>query len=82
MDAAATALAAGDHVTALTQALIGQAYMAALPDGSAPGAGGSSGHEMSWDSKKIQDFITNVRGRQGAAAGIQRTNITYARPSS
>ncbi len=83
MAAAVAALTAGDHATALTQALAAQGYMAVLPDGSAPGAGGGGGaHEMTWDSTKIQDFIGNLRRRQSAAAGIQRTKITYTRPTS
>jgi len=73
MAAAAADLAAGDYAAALDHAIAAQGYLAALPDG------GAADHTMQWDSRKIQDFVANLRRRAGANAGIQRTKITYAR---
>jgi hypothetical protein len=76
MAAAVVALRAGDFATAVTEAHIAQGYLSILPDSV---SGGRDGFEMRWDSKKIEDFIGNVRRSQGESQGMQQSVVRYAR---
>ena len=80
MTAAAAALASGDHATALTQALIAQGYLAAIPNTV------DQQQELQWDHNGIENFIGNLRTAESAAAaaasgscGIRRAKVTYVR---
>lgn len=79
MAAAVAALSSADYSSALAYAVQAQGYLAALPDSE------QSDRALSWDAKKINDFIGNVRTlkteSQQTTYGIQRTKVTPARPS-
>jgi len=76
-DAAAAALASGDFATALSNARAALAMLSAMPD-----TRDAAGHSLAWDREAIVECINQCTRAQSVAAGIQRTNITRARPTT
>lgn len=69
-----TALAALDYDTALLLAIRLRAYLAATPDQQHVA-------EIRWDRQSLNGLIGDIRREQSKSVGIQRTNITHARPT-
>lgn len=76
LDAASTAIASGDYATAISHAERGLALAAAIPDG------GKANAEIRLARDAMTSLIASCRRSQASAAGIQRTAITYVRPTS
>lgn len=77
MALARAALKSGDYASALTYAVSAQGMLAVTPDTQKGDLQVGFGRR----SGEIEAFVANVRKRQAAAGGIQRSKVTYARPS-
>lgn len=76
LDAAVTAIAAGNWETAEDELLQAEGILAGLPDGSADGI------NTSWARDQIDRLYRRIRARRQAKEGLQFTNITYKRPGA
>jgi hypothetical protein len=66
------AIASGDYATAYDQAMAAQAAFLLLPDAS------GADKTVRFRQEQVQQLIQNILRKQGAAAGIQVSNIEYA----
>lgn len=75
-DAAVAAIAGGDYATALGNLRAAQTLLATMPDARA------AENSLNWDREAIARAITDCQRAIGAAAGIQRSKVTYSRPTT
>lgn len=71
VEAAVTAIEAGDWAAAQRNLLVAKARLSAMPDQKKGSA------ELTWDRAAIDSLMADVKGQISASTGIQR--VTYAR---
>lgn len=74
MEAATTALAAGDYATARDKALAAQGVLAILPDTSRNSSGGGS-DSATWDRVALSTFLENATRLANAQLGVQSSVV-------
>lgn len=80
MDAAVTALAAGDYATALNQVLAAQGILSVLPDLTRSSGTDGGTQAAKWDRTAIDGLIKRIRQQQGAGLGVQTADCVFNRP--
>jgi hypothetical protein len=81
MSAALAALAGGDYVTAINNALAAQGIVATLPKATRSAGSGGGEQSASWDAQGIENFIRRLLQQQGASLGVQYAPITIQEPA-
>lgn len=75
-DAAVEAIADGDYATALTNLRACKALLATMPDTR------HGEDSLTWNRTDIDQLIAECNRARAAAAGVQRSKVTYANPTS
>ena len=81
MDAAVTALLAGDYATALRQAVAAQGILTVLPELSRSAGTGGGSQAAKWTQAGIDQFVGRVSRLQGASLGVQSAPIENVEPA-
>lgn len=72
MTAAATAIAAGNYATALSNLRAGRALLSAVPDVQA-----TEGFSTRWDRNDLDRQIADMQKLVNASQGVRRTKLNY-----
>jgi hypothetical protein len=81
MDAAVTAVAAGDYATARQNALAAQGLIATLPRASRSAGTGGGTQSAEWDAEAVAQFVRRLTIEDVGAQGIQQLPVEFTNPT-